>query len=108
MQKQAKQLKVDVNSKEFRDAMRYIWMPRLAERIQAASGSSSTTGQPATNDSMTSVTTSSDNTSMETQAENPSMENGSGWMQKVDDDGVLSIENFWNEENIWFLQQQLM
>ncbi|KAF2325047.1 hypothetical protein GH714_022447 [Hevea brasiliensis] len=40
VQKQAKQLKCDVNSKQFRDAMRYIWMPRLVERIRAATGSS--------------------------------------------------------------------
>ncbi|KAL2323735.1 hypothetical protein Fmac_028114 [Flemingia macrophylla] len=35
--KQAKQLKCDVNSKQFRDAVRYVWMPRLMERIQASS-----------------------------------------------------------------------
>ncbi|XP_012069192.2 transcription factor MYB108 [Jatropha curcas] len=40
VQKQAKQLKCDVNSKQFKDSMRYLWMPRLIERIQAASGSS--------------------------------------------------------------------
>ncbi|KAG1326138.1 transcription factor MYB78 [Cocos nucifera] len=40
VQKQAKQLQCDVNSKKFKDAMRYLWMPRLIERIQAASGSS--------------------------------------------------------------------
>ncbi|XP_020227457.1 transcription factor MYB78 [Cajanus cajan] len=39
--KQAKQLKCDVNSKQFRDAVRFVWMPRLMERIQAASSSSS-------------------------------------------------------------------
>ncbi|XP_030539938.1 transcription factor MYB108-like [Rhodamnia argentea] len=39
VQKQAKQLKCDVNSKQFKDAMRYLWMPRLVERIQAASTS---------------------------------------------------------------------
>ncbi|KAF2304789.1 hypothetical protein GH714_037982 [Hevea brasiliensis] len=39
VQKQAKQLKCDVNSKKFREAMRYIWIPRLVERIQATSGS---------------------------------------------------------------------
>ena len=32
----AKQLKCDVNSKQFKDTMRYLWMPRLVERIQAA------------------------------------------------------------------------
>ncbi|KAL3812243.1 hypothetical protein ACJIZ3_013511 [Penstemon smallii] len=37
VQKHAKQLKCDVNSKQFKDTMRYLWMPRLVERIQAAS-----------------------------------------------------------------------
>ncbi|KAK1387457.1 Transcription factor [Heracleum sosnowskyi] len=41
VQKHAKQLKCDVNSKQFKDTMRYLWMPRLVERIQAASGTSS-------------------------------------------------------------------
>ncbi|XP_040990925.1 transcription factor MYB108 [Juglans microcarpa x Juglans regia] len=36
VQKHAKQLKCDVNSKQFKDTMRYLWMPRLVERIQAA------------------------------------------------------------------------
>ncbi|KAL9463964.1 hypothetical protein AB3S75_001712 [Citrus x aurantiifolia] len=35
VQKQAKQLKCDVNSKQFKDSLRYLWMPRLNERIQA-------------------------------------------------------------------------
>ncbi|GAA0171893.1 DNA-binding transcription factor [Lithospermum erythrorhizon] len=47
VQKHAKQLKCDVNSKQFKDTMRYLWMPRLVERIQAAAaasgGASSTT-----------------------------------------------------------------
>lgn len=38
MQKHAKQLKCDVNSKQFKDVMKYLWMPRLIERIKAASG----------------------------------------------------------------------
>ncbi|KAG8067068.1 hypothetical protein GUJ93_ZPchr0005g14754 [Zizania palustris] len=37
VQKHAKQLKCDVNSKHFRDVVRYVWMPRLVERIQADS-----------------------------------------------------------------------
>ncbi|KAK8548867.1 hypothetical protein V6N13_054366 [Hibiscus sabdariffa] len=37
VQKHAKQLKCDVNSKQFKDTVRYLWMPRLVERIQAAS-----------------------------------------------------------------------
>ncbi|GMJ02134.1 myb domain protein 78 [Hibiscus trionum] len=43
VQKHAKQLKCDVNSKQFKDTMRYLWMPRLVERIQAASASAATT-----------------------------------------------------------------
>ncbi|CAN4095863.1 unnamed protein product [Withania somnifera] len=38
VQKHAKQLKCDVNSKQFKDTMKYLWMPRLAERIQARAG----------------------------------------------------------------------
>ncbi|CAI9779717.1 unnamed protein product [Fraxinus pennsylvanica] len=48
VQKHAKQLKCDVDSKRFKDTMRYIWMPRLVERIQAAAaadGASATTTQ---------------------------------------------------------------
>ncbi|KAL6902249.1 hypothetical protein ACP4OV_005125 [Aristida adscensionis] len=36
VQKHAKQLRCDVNSQQFKDVMRYLWMPRLVERIQAA------------------------------------------------------------------------
>ncbi|KAK9147100.1 hypothetical protein Sjap_007003 [Stephania japonica] len=43
VQKHAKQLRCDVNSKLFKDTMRYIWMPRLVERIQAQRGSTTTT-----------------------------------------------------------------
>ncbi|XXG80444.1 hypothetical protein AAC387_Pa09g1307 [Persea americana] len=49
VQKQAKQLKCDVNSKQFKDAMRYVWIPRLLERIQAASSSSSSKNKTNTN-----------------------------------------------------------
>ncbi|KAH0730224.1 transcription factor MYB108-like [Solanum tuberosum] len=42
VQKHAKQLKCDVNSKQFKDTMRYLWMPRLVERIQAAAAGAST------------------------------------------------------------------
>ncbi|XP_042395216.1 transcription factor MYB2-like [Zingiber officinale] len=38
VQKHAKQLKCDVNSQQFKDIMRYLWMPRLLERIGVASG----------------------------------------------------------------------
>ncbi|CAO2150393.1 unnamed protein product [Urochloa humidicola] len=36
VQKHAKQLNCDVNSKRFKDAMRFLWMPRLAERAAAS------------------------------------------------------------------------
>ncbi|CAJ1874550.1 unnamed protein product [Sphenostylis stenocarpa] len=39
--KQAKQLNCDVNSKQFRDTLRFVWMPRMLERIQAQPSSSS-------------------------------------------------------------------
>jgi myb proto-oncogene protein len=35
VQKHAKQLNCDVDSKQFHDVMRHVWMPRLVERIQA-------------------------------------------------------------------------
>ncbi|CAL4910484.1 unnamed protein product [Urochloa decumbens] len=35
VQKHAKQLRCDVNSRQFRDVVRQVWMPRLVERIQA-------------------------------------------------------------------------
>lgn len=44
VQKHAKQLKCDVNSKQFKDTMRYLWMPRLVERIQAATITTANTG----------------------------------------------------------------
>lgn len=48
VQKQAKHLRCDVNSKQFREAMRYVWIPRLVERIRAASDSSAVPCQPST------------------------------------------------------------
>uniref|UniRef100_A0A1J3DAI4 Transcription factor MYB108 n=1 Tax=Noccaea caerulescens TaxID=107243 RepID=A0A1J3DAI4_NOCCA len=55
VQKHAKQLRCDVNSQQFKDTMRYLWMPRLVERIQAASASTSTTttGSAATSSCVT-------------------------------------------------------
>ncbi|KAJ3683021.1 hypothetical protein LUZ60_013248 [Juncus effusus] len=46
VQKHAKQLKCDVNSQQFKDIMRYLWMPRLVERIQADAGNSSAAMDP--------------------------------------------------------------
>ena len=50
VQKHAKQLKCDVNSKQFKDTMRYLWMPRLVERIQAAATASVTTNKAYTSE----------------------------------------------------------
>ncbi|KAK9664873.1 hypothetical protein RND81_14G074300 [Saponaria officinalis] len=55
VQKHAKQLKCDVNSKQFKDTMRYLWMPRLLERIQAASSTTTTTTTTMTTVSTTNV-----------------------------------------------------
>ncbi|CAN6206514.1 unnamed protein product [Urochloa humidicola] len=38
VQKHARQLNCDVNSQQFKDLIRYIWMPRLLERIGEDSG----------------------------------------------------------------------
>ncbi|XP_061357034.1 transcription factor MYB108 [Gastrolobium bilobum] len=59
VQKHAKQLKCDVNSKQFKDTMRYLWMPRLVERIQAAAAASSAANTTATASSPTLSTTTS-------------------------------------------------
>ncbi|CAA3001922.1 transcription factor MYB108-like [Olea europaea subsp. europaea] len=48
VQKHAKQLKCDVNSKRFKDTMRYLWMPRLVERIQAAAAAAAAGGASST------------------------------------------------------------
>ncbi|CAN8265477.1 unnamed protein product [Cochlearia groenlandica] len=57
VQKHAKQLRCDVNSKQFKDTMKYLWMPRLVERIQAASstGYSATSSYDAVNNSNTNM-----------------------------------------------------
>ncbi|KAF3651174.1 Transcription factor [Capsicum annuum] len=39
VQKHAKQLKCDVNSKQFKDTLHYLWIPRLVERIKASTNS---------------------------------------------------------------------
>ncbi|XP_057471386.1 transcription factor MYB108-like [Actinidia eriantha] len=58
VQKHAKQLKCDVNSKQFKDTMRYLWMPRLVERIQAAAAAANTSTAQ-----MSPPTTAADNSS---------------------------------------------
>ncbi|KAJ8539780.1 hypothetical protein K7X08_014032 [Anisodus acutangulus] len=52
VQKHAKQLKCDVNSKQFKDTLRYLWMPRLVERIQASSNSNNQVNIQQSNDNI--------------------------------------------------------
>ncbi|CAL4895842.1 unnamed protein product [Urochloa decumbens] len=47
VQKHAKQLRCDVNSRQFRDVVRQVWMPRLVERIQAEYSSAAGGAGPA-------------------------------------------------------------
>ncbi|KAJ7973106.1 Myb transcription factor [Quillaja saponaria] len=127
--KQAKQLKCDVNSKQFRDAMRYVWMPRLLERIRASEYQpvqpviTSTITQSGmdiqesetmwVNPSYTSsessaevqVPSSSDHT--ESRYDLPGCHVADSSEYGSDLFGLESLESFWNEENMWFLQQQL-
>ncbi|KAL1359004.1 transcription factor MYB78 [Arachis hypogaea] len=56
VQKHAKQLKCDVNSKQFKDTMRFLWMPRLVERIQAAAATVTTAATAAPNSPTLSAT----------------------------------------------------
>ncbi|CAM0874175.1 unnamed protein product [Alopecurus aequalis] len=69
VQKHAKQLNCDVGSATFKDAMKYLWMPRLVERIHAdaitgaASGLTSAANTCVDNNSPVSAVTSSRSTS---------------------------------------------
>ncbi|TKY54284.1 Transcription factor MYB108 [Spatholobus suberectus] len=57
VQKHAKQLKCNVNSKQFKDTIRYLWMPRLVERIQAAAAASATKTVTTATTAITATTT---------------------------------------------------
>lgn len=144
--KQAKQLNCDVNSKQFRDIVRHVWMPRLLERAHHASSQSlevqkqvldpnpSGTELVKPNHSPSSCASgaSSDPSSAEFQVPSNSDHTDSSQLlghvvsvhgvEKVSDlwpsfnnqmfeqgngDGGDSLESLWNDENIWFLPQQL-
>lgn len=64
MGKQAKRLKCETNSKQFKETMRSVWMPRLVEQIGAATSGSSTTTmstiEPSTDDVVVVVDSCSD------------------------------------------------
>ncbi|XP_038905628.1 transcription factor MYB2-like [Benincasa hispida] len=118
VQKQAKQLNCDVNSQRFRDAMRLVWIPRLVERIEAASVQSLSSPPslllPPCTDADTSMLT-WDYKSIVPEHMSGSCSDtsdsmavdgfGAGWWEG---DGVdSSLESLWTEENICFLQQHL-
>ncbi|KAL9332349.1 hypothetical protein ACSQ67_001959 [Phaseolus vulgaris] len=127
--KQAKQLKCDVNSKQFRDTLRFVWMPRMLERIQAQASSS---GQAKT--TLTSkvqaqsdpcggatATTTASNPGMLSEASSAvdvheaslsdsgasySLMGCGSWSSYGAEEGYGGVD-LWTDENIWFLQQQL-
>ncbi|CAI8603676.1 unnamed protein product [Vicia faba] len=121
--KQAKQLKCDVNSKQFRDVLRCVWMPRLLEQVQTSSGfhdpnrpesvlhqntshsSVSGTEWPNTNNS-------SESSSLEFQAPSisdhevlPCFNNQVPEQGNSSSGGDDSLETFLNDESMWFMQQ---
>ncbi|XP_054785059.1 transcription factor MYB78-like [Prosopis cineraria] len=108
--KQAKQLKCDVNSKQFRDTMQYVWIPRLLERIPASSEEQHGPGtewrkpnyscSPLCPGSELQVTSSSDD------SERTGHPIGNGSVSQTIEQGD-SLENIWSDENKWFLQEQL-
>ncbi|XP_057422357.1 transcription factor MYB108-like [Lotus japonicus] len=72
VQKLAKQLKCDVNSKQFKDTMRYLWMPRLVERIQAAATATATTTN-SSSPTLSTITTTTTVTATNTHDDNMKM-----------------------------------
>ncbi|KAF7818104.1 transcription factor MYB108-like [Senna tora] len=125
--KQAKQLRCDVNSKQFRDALRFEWMPRLLERIQASSSPSFQAQPQAQAHSYDFYSESAAPLLVDVQ--DPSLSDSSvcynltrgddvtltqqghveSWgMQAFDaNHNALGVADMWTDENIWFLQQQL-
>lgn len=131
--KQAKQLKCDVNSKQFRDTMRFVWMPRLMEQIQASCSAATSQGHGQTepcvaNPSMLSSVASTYSTRVDmVHASSLSDSNvsynlmggGGSWSEKgststpcmlqqaVEPGNGFGGADLWTDENIWFLQQLL-
>lgn len=69
VQKHVKQLKCDVNSKQFKDTLRYLWIPRLVERIEASKISNNNCINEAQR-SVTSTSVTLENSSVATSSEN--------------------------------------
>ncbi|XP_057809772.1 transcription factor MYB108 [Salvia miltiorrhiza] len=136
VQKHAKQLKCDVNSKQFKDTMRYLWMPRLVERIQAAAAaapnldvavalprpenssaaaSSESFGTPASD--LTDCYNNQDcyaaNNNQFSYGDQLSLSSPSGYFNQGLDfggqwamDGGDASDSLWSVDDVWFLQQQ--
>ncbi|KAK4282593.1 hypothetical protein QN277_013951 [Acacia crassicarpa] len=108
--KQAKQLRCEVNSKQFRDALRHVWIPRLLERVRASSEDQPGSGTerrrptycctPVYAEPELRVSSNSDS------RETTGHPIGNGSVTQAAEQGD-SLENLWSEENIWFLRQQL-
>ncbi|KAF7804953.1 transcription factor MYB108-like [Senna tora] len=99
--KQAKQLNCHVNSKQFRDTLRLLWIPRLLERIHPQTltltpSSSMSLHQPSNNSHSLSSTNSA-SASAEFEA--------AIWTDEIMDSEFEAA--IWTDENICFLQQQL-
>ncbi|KAK4768225.1 hypothetical protein SAY87_003366 [Trapa incisa] len=132
VQKQAKQLKCDVDSKQFRDVMQHVWIPRLRERVQSSSittaSSSQATGtaaiyddEPAVHDQVAHQTAHSGSTSpsshegsysdnnTQSSLTDSSLVEGSNccWLGGEQEDLFMMDNLQWYHENIEFLQQQL-
>lgn len=108
--KQAKQLKCEVNSKQFRDALRHVWIPRLLERVRVSSEDQPGSGterrrpnyccNPVYAEPELRVSSNSDS------GETTGHPIGNGSVTQAAEQGD-SLENLWSDENIWFLRQQL-
>nr|KYP56143.1 Transcription factor MYB21 [Cajanus cajan] len=107
--KQAKQLKCDVNSKQFRDTLRYVWMPRLLERVKPTSHNQ-LDPNPTGNPSNHSTASYSDSSSVELQLPSNSPHHmwtafdNMGLEQGTHGNGADTLETLWNDQNMWFLQ----
>ncbi|XP_027349441.1 transcription factor MYB2-like, partial [Abrus precatorius] len=94
--KQAKQLKCDVDSKQFKDALRYVWLPRLIERIQPPSQthpSPRVHGSESSGSGTEWVKQSSSGVEVDHNTSLNAFGGGGG--------GEI-MENLWEDENIWF------
>lgn len=99
VQKHAKQLKCDVNSQQFKDTMKYLWMPRLIERIQSASASAAaaaTTETTATTTTGSAATSSCITTSNNNQFMTYDYNNNNSMGQQF---GVISNNDYITPEN---------